>query len=117
MRVTRPALIVERGGQYVDLVGTAMYPKDTLFGVWCKVWKRGAREPFLGWVEGCDPVKAATELNTEWILIDSRFPISTHLEPPIHGAPEGNPWGTLAEAHWLTSVASSGTVQLWQVSS
>ena len=69
----------------------------------------------LGWVEGCEPRQAAQKLETEWILIDTRFPIDTHLEPPIYGAPEDVPWSTLDNAPWLTEVASSGTVGLWKV--
>ena len=45
------------------------------------------------------------------------FGKDTHLEPPIYGAPEDVPWATLSVAPWLTEVASSGTVRLWQVSS
>ena len=69
----------------------------------------------LGWVEECDPRQAARELGTQWILIDTRFPIDTHLEPPIYGAPEDGPWSTLDAAPWLTEVANSGTVGLWKV--
>ncbi len=69
----------------------------------------------LGWVSGCDPGGAAEALDVAWIIIDTRFPISTHLEPPIRGAPELDPWGPPRAAPWLTEVAHSGTVYLWKV--
>jgi len=35
-----------RDGQYIDVVGAVIYPRDVLFGGWCKVYKKGARVPF-----------------------------------------------------------------------
>ena len=39
-------LIVKRGNDYVDVIGTVGYPGDELYGAWCKVWKAGAPVPF-----------------------------------------------------------------------
>ena len=39
-------LIVLRGGRYEQVPGTAMFPGDQLFGAWCRVYKKGAPEPF-----------------------------------------------------------------------
>lgn len=56
--------IVKRGTEYTDIVGTALYPGDELFGAWCKVWKRGAPVPFehrvalVDWDKGRDLWKA-----------------------------------------------------------
>ena len=67
----------------------------------------------LGWRE-CDPQAAAKALNTEYILIDTRFPHINHREPNLYGAPEDT-WEPTKAAPWLDLVYSEGTVRLWRV--
>ena len=67
----------------------------------------------LGWRE-CDPQAAAESLNSEYILIDMRFPHINHREPNLYGAPEDT-WGPTEAAPWLDMVYSEGTVRLWKV--
>jgi len=39
-------VIVEHNGEYIDVVGSVVYPGYQLFGGWCRVHKHGARVPF-----------------------------------------------------------------------
>ncbi len=68
----------------------------------------------LGWRTDCDPKSEAAILETEYILIDTRFPYITKQEPNLWGAPDDT-WGTLETADWLILEAHYGTVKLWRV--
>ena len=39
-------VIVKRADAYLDLPGAVPLPNDSLFGGWCRVWKKGATHPF-----------------------------------------------------------------------
>lgn len=39
-------VIVKRQGEYIDVVGSVVYEGDTLFGGWCKCYKKGVQRPF-----------------------------------------------------------------------
>lgn len=69
----------------------------------------------LGWTAPCDPLASALRLNIRWVLIDTRFPFNTKLDPPLWGAPKRNPWEPTIAAHWLEPLYSAGTVRLWSV--
>ncbi len=73
-------------------------------------------ECVLGWSADCNPVAAAASRRIRWVLVDTRFPVDEKLEPPLWGAPPGDPWAPLYTAPWLQPRYSKGTVRLWEVS-
>jgi len=69
----------------------------------------------LGWVPGCDPVKAKKALNAGYILIDQRFPYYSNRASNVYGAISEDTWGNLPDVPWLHLQKEIPPIQLWAV--
>ncbi len=64
----------------------------------------------LGWIPGCNPRQAKQETGIEYLLIETRFPLTEEN----YMAPE-NQWEVTAQQTWLELIYSEGSTRLWRV--